>query len=44
MIVLDTHIWVWWVHGDSALTASTRALLDSCKQTSLQRLAFSMRL
>jgi len=20
MIVLDTHIWVWWVHGDSRLT------------------------
>ena len=22
MIVLDTHIWVWWVHGDERLTAS----------------------
>jgi PIN domain nuclease of toxin-antitoxin system len=20
MIVLDTHIWVWWVHGDERLT------------------------
>ena len=20
MIVLDTHIWVWWIHGDSRLT------------------------
>lgn len=20
MIVLDTHIWIWWVHGDSQLT------------------------
>jgi PIN domain nuclease of toxin-antitoxin system len=20
MIVLDTHIWVWWVHGDEHLT------------------------
>jgi len=20
MIVLDTHIWVWWVHGDAQLT------------------------
>jgi len=19
MIVLDTHVWVWWVHGDEAL-------------------------
>ena len=22
MIVLDTHIWVWWVHGDASLSAS----------------------
>lgn len=22
MIVLDTHIWVWWVHGDQRLTAT----------------------
>lgn len=22
MIVLDTHIWVWWVHGDSRLSNS----------------------
>ena len=21
MIVLDTHIWVWWVHGDERLTS-----------------------
>jgi PIN domain nuclease of toxin-antitoxin system len=21
VIVLDTHIWIWWVHGDSRLTA-----------------------
>jgi PIN domain nuclease of toxin-antitoxin system len=20
MIVLDTHIWIWWVHGDEKLT------------------------
>lgn len=20
MIVLDTHIWIWWVHGDGKLT------------------------
>ena len=20
MIMLDTHIWVWWVHGDARLT------------------------
>lgn len=22
MIVLDSHVWVWWVHGDERLTAS----------------------
>ncbi len=22
MIVLDTHIWVWWVHGDGRLSKS----------------------
>jgi PIN domain nuclease of toxin-antitoxin system len=22
MILLDTHVWVWWVHGDERLTAS----------------------
>jgi PIN domain nuclease of toxin-antitoxin system len=24
MIVLDTHIWVWWVHGDEQLTPAQR--------------------
>lgn len=41
MIVLDTHIWVWWVHGDSALSASTRVLLDSSEQTGLAVSAIS---
>lgn len=22
MIVLDTHIWVWWVHGDTRLSSA----------------------
>lgn len=35
MIVLDTHIWAWWVHGDPALSASTRALLDSSEPTGI---------
>lgn len=35
MIVLDTHIWVWWVHGDSALSPSMRTLLDSSEQTGI---------
>lgn len=24
MIVLDTHVWVWWVHGDEQLTPAQR--------------------
>ncbi len=28
MIVLDTHIWVWWVHGDSRLTNQQNQLLQ----------------
>jgi PIN domain nuclease of toxin-antitoxin system len=27
MIVLDTHAWVWWVHGDERLTAGQRAII-----------------
>lgn len=35
MLILDTHIWVWWAHGDPALPASLRALLEAAEQTSL---------
>ena len=28
MIVLDTHIWVWWVHGDTSLTNNQVAWLQ----------------
>jgi len=35
VIILDTHIWVWWVHADSALSASTRETLDAAEQTGL---------
>jgi PIN domain nuclease of toxin-antitoxin system len=24
MIVIDTHIWIWWVHGDERLTRAQR--------------------
>ena len=41
MIVLDTHIWVWWVHGDPALPASTLELLDSAEQTGIAVSAIS---
>ena len=29
MVVLDTHIWVWWIHGDRRLPAGVRAYLDA---------------
>ena len=35
MIVVNTHIWVWWVHGDSSLSSSTHSLLDSSEQTDI---------
>ena len=41
MIVVDTHIWVWWVHGDPALSASTRAQLDCSEQTGIAVSAIS---
>jgi PIN domain nuclease of toxin-antitoxin system len=29
VIVLDTHIWVWWVHGDDHLPEGYRAVLEA---------------
>ncbi len=29
MIVLDTHIWVWWVHGDERLGADQRRVIEA---------------
>jgi len=29
MIVLDTHIWVWWVHGDEQLTRAQREAITA---------------
>ena len=29
MIMLDTHIWVWWVHDDAQLTAEHRKWLEA---------------
>ncbi len=29
MIVLDTHIWVWWVHGDERLTQTQIATITA---------------
>jgi PIN domain nuclease of toxin-antitoxin system len=35
MIVLDTHIWVWWVQNDSRLTAQHRQWLQDYEQEGL---------
>ena len=29
MILLDTHVWIWWVHGDSSLPANIRDRIDT---------------
>ena len=33
MIVLDTHIWVWWVHGDRQLIERYRTYLQAQERT-----------
>ena len=35
MIVLDTHIWVWWVHGDSQLPLSIAEYIKQEEQNGL---------
>jgi PIN domain nuclease of toxin-antitoxin system len=35
MIVLDTHIWVWWVQNDSRLTAQHKQWLQDYEQDGL---------
>ena len=32
MIVLDTHIWIWWVHGDPQLPDAYRKYLEETRQ------------
>lgn len=29
MIILDTHIWLWWIHGDKHLTASQAQVIEA---------------
>lgn len=35
MILLDTHIWVWWVHRDERLPARVRAVIERHEQAAL---------
>ncbi len=41
MILIDTHIWVWWVHGDPLLPSSIRSLLDSSERVGIAVSAIS---
>lgn len=29
MIILDTHIWIWWVHGDKRLKTSQSQIIEA---------------
>ncbi len=35
MIVLDTHIWVWWVQGDERLTTTQRQVIEENESATL---------
>lgn len=35
MIVLDTHIWVWWIHGDANLTSQQVTRLEQFESQGL---------
>ncbi len=41
MIVLDTHIWIWWVHGDAKLSEERRDYLEMNKAAGLGVSVFS---
>jgi PIN domain nuclease of toxin-antitoxin system len=42
MIVLDTHIWVWWVHGDERLTSSQSEIIQANESESVGVSAISL--
>ena len=35
MILLDTHIWIWWVHGDPRLTADAQKTIQQHERDGL---------
>jgi hypothetical protein len=37
MIVLDTHIWIWWIHGDKKLPANYSQYLQEQESQGLGR-------
>ncbi len=42
MIVLDTHIWVWWVHGDKRLSQSQAEIIKSSENGAIGVSAISI--
>jgi PIN domain nuclease of toxin-antitoxin system len=42
VILLDTHIWVWWVHGDSRLSKSSMNFLNWSRRFDIQGFASSV--
>lgn len=41
MIMLDTHIWVWWIHNDVRLTEKLREHIVNCEDKGLGISVFS---
>jgi PIN domain nuclease of toxin-antitoxin system len=35
MIILDTHIWVWWIHGNSNLSQSAIEMIQFCESSGI---------
>ncbi len=41
MIILDTHIWIWWVHGDSRLSSEYMRCIQAHEETGIGICAIS---
>lgn len=41
MIILDTHIWIWWVHNDAQLTNKFREMIQNHEDEGLGVSIFS---
>src|SRR4029078_4692101 len=41
MIILDTHIWIWWTDGNTRLTDNDKALIENTRASGVGISAFS---
>lgn len=41
-VILDTHIWIWWIHAEASLPEDVRSLLQSQSEGSLAISAISL--